>query len=106
MRKDDSLTTDKAVDTWKEGLDAKEKCGMDVRHQRKLILGKPKFRLKMKTFGSHQSPQNFFMALSFLYFISYIQSFNKISKTIMSLPRPLVDSILMTRRAEIFLLGE
>ena len=49
MRKDDSLTTDKAVDTWKEGLDAKEKCGMDVRHQRKLILGKPKFRLKMMT---------------------------------------------------------
>ena len=43
MRNDDSLTTDQAVDTWKEGLDAKEKGGMDVRHQRKLILGNLNF---------------------------------------------------------------
>ena len=35
------------------------------------------------------------MALLFLYFISCIQIFNTLSKTIMSLPRQLIDGILI-----------
>ena len=50
---------------------------------------RPKFQLLETTW----TLQNFYMALSFCNVISSIQIFNTLSKTIMSLLRPLVDNI-------------